>query len=50
MGKLNDLTQQNASASEQFAATAEELSGQAEQPREMMRIFVLAEEGEAAPQ
>jgi methyl-accepting chemotaxis protein len=36
---LNQITQQNASASEELAATAEEMSGQAMQLQEIMAFF-----------
>ena len=39
MGQLNQITQQNASASEELAATAEEMSGQAMQLQELMAFF-----------
>jgi methyl-accepting chemotaxis protein len=39
MGQLNKATQQNASASEELAATAEELGGQAGQLQELMEFF-----------
>jgi chemotaxis methyl-accepting protein methylase len=38
-GQLNQITQQNASASEELAATAEEMSGQAEQLQQLMGFF-----------
>ncbi len=41
MGQLNKTTQQNASASEELAATAEEMSGQAAQLQELMAFFRL---------
>lgn len=37
--QLNQITQQNASASEELAATAEEMSGQAEQLQHAMEFF-----------
>ena len=40
---MNRATQQNASASEELAATAEELGGQAAQLQELMTFFRLAE-------
>jgi methyl-accepting chemotaxis protein len=43
MGHLNKATQQNASASEQLAATAEEMGGQAAQLQELMSFFRLAD-------
>ena len=39
MGQLNKATQQNASASEELAATAEEMGGQAAQLQELMGFF-----------
>jgi methyl-accepting chemotaxis protein len=39
MVQLNQLTQQNASSSEQLAATAEEMSGQAAALQELMEFF-----------
>ena len=39
MGQLNKATQQNASASEELAATAEELGGQAGQLQQLMEFF-----------
>ncbi len=42
MGQLSQLTQQNASASEELAATAEEMSGQAGNLQELMAFFTLA--------
>lgn len=39
MNQLNQITQQNASASEELAATAEEMSGQALQLQELMSYF-----------
>jgi len=39
--QLNQTTQQNASASEELAATAEEMSGQAEQLQHTMSFFKL---------
>ncbi|MBV2182979.1 MAG: methyl-accepting chemotaxis protein, partial [Rhizobium sp.] len=38
-GQLNKATQQNASASEELAATAEEMGGQAGQLQELMSFF-----------
>jgi methyl-accepting chemotaxis protein len=48
MGQLNQITQQNASASEELAATAEEMGGQAAQLQDMMRFFKLDERAPAA--
>ena len=42
MGQLNKATQQNASASEELAATAEEFGGQAGQLQELMDFFSLS--------
>ncbi|MDR7308654.1 methyl-accepting chemotaxis protein [Rhodoferax saidenbachensis] len=39
MNQLNQITQQNASSSEELAATAEEMSGQAAQLQEVMGFF-----------
>ena len=41
MGTLNAATQQNATASEQLAATAEEMGGQAAQLQELIQFFRL---------
>ena len=46
MGQLNKATQQNASSSEELAATAEEMGGQAQQLQELMSFFKI--EGGAA--
>ena len=42
MAQLNQITQQNASASEELAATAEEMSGQAANLQEIIGFFTLA--------
>jgi len=42
MSQLNQITQQNASASEELAATAEEMSGQASNLQELMSFFTVA--------
>jgi methyl-accepting chemotaxis protein len=42
MGQLNQATQQNASASEELAATAEEMGAQAAQLQELMLFFKVA--------
>ena len=42
MNQLNQITQQNASASEELAATSEEMSGQAMQLQEMMEFFTVS--------
>jgi len=47
MGQLSQLTQQNASASEELAATAEEMSGQAATLQELMGFFSVAGQGKA---
>ena len=39
MGQLSQTTQQNASSSEELAATAEEMSNQAQQLQELMSMF-----------
>jgi len=49
MGQLSKATQQNASASEELAATAEELGGRAGQLQELMNFFSL-ERGRSAIQ
>jgi methyl-accepting chemotaxis protein len=41
MTQLNQITQQNASSSEELAATAEEMSSQAEQLQEAMSFFTV---------
>ncbi|MFZ2368865.1 MAG: methyl-accepting chemotaxis protein [Azonexus sp.] len=45
MSQLSQITQQNASASEELAATAEEMSGQALNLQELMAFFKIAGEG-----
>jgi len=45
MGQLSQITQQNASASEELAATAEEMSGQAGALQELMGFFTIAGQG-----
>jgi methyl-accepting chemotaxis protein len=42
MDQLNQITQQNASSSEQLAATSEEMSGQAMQLKELIEFFTVA--------
>lgn len=42
MTQLNQITQQNASASEELAATAEEMSGQAQQLQQAVGFFTMA--------
>ena len=41
MNQMNQITQQNASSSEELAATAEEMAGQAEQLQQVMAFFRL---------
>ncbi len=41
MSQLNQITQQNASSSEELAATSEEMSGQAQQLQELMAFFTI---------
>ncbi|MGZ5008637.1 MAG: HAMP domain-containing methyl-accepting chemotaxis protein, partial [Methylobacter sp.] len=41
MDQLNQITQQNASSSEELAATSEEMSGQAAQLQELMAFFTV---------
>jgi methyl-accepting chemotaxis protein len=50
MSQLNQITQQNASASEELAATAEEMSGQAMQLQEVMSFFKVDANATSAPQ
>jgi methyl-accepting chemotaxis protein len=45
MGQLNKATQQNASASEELAATSEEMGGQAAQLQELMEFFKIESQG-----
>jgi methyl-accepting chemotaxis protein len=45
MSQLSQITQQNASASEELAATAEEMSGQAVNLQDLMAFFTLSGEG-----
>jgi len=47
MGQLNQITQQNASASEELAATAEEMSGQAANLQQLMSFFDIGSGGHA---
>ena len=49
MGQLSQITQQNASASEELAATAEEMSGQATNLQELMGFFTIAGQGRGNP-
>ena len=46
ISQLSQITQQNASASEELAATAEEMSGQAGALQELMGFFTLAGNGQ----
>ena len=46
MNQMNQITQQNASASEELAATAEEMTGQAEQLRELMDFFKIGHDNQ----
>ena len=48
MSQLTQLTQQNAAGSEELAATAEEMTGQAEKLRSLMSFFETGA-GDAAP-
>ncbi len=43
MGQMDQVTQQNASASEELASTAEEMSAQAEQLQQLMSFFKINE-------
>ncbi|HEX5311394.1 methyl-accepting chemotaxis protein, partial [Aquabacterium sp.] len=49
MTQLSQLTQSNSSASEELAATAEEMSGQAEQLQDLMGFFRTAYDQGGAP-
>jgi methyl-accepting chemotaxis protein len=49
MGQMNQITQQNASASEELAATAEEMNSQAAQLLELINYFRLDGQMQAAP-
>ena len=42
MVQLNQITQQNATASEELSSTAEEMNGQAEQLQQLMEFFTVA--------
>jgi len=44
MNQLNQITQQNASASEELAATAEEMSSQAENLLQLMAFFNIGQQ------
>ena len=45
MSQMNQLTQQNASSSEELAATAEEMMGQTTNLQQLMRFFKLSDKG-----
>jgi methyl-accepting chemotaxis protein len=45
MSQINQITQQNASSSEELAATSEEMSGQALQLQELMEFFTVSGSG-----
>jgi methyl-accepting chemotaxis protein len=45
MDKLNQITQQNASAAEELASTAEEINGEAEELSQLMTFFRLGNDG-----
>ena len=47
MNQMNQITQQNASASEELAATAEEMTGQAEQLQNLMSFFKIGQSSNA---
>ena len=49
MGQVDQVTQRNASASEELASTAEEMAAQAESLQETMRFFRLGDEAERSP-
>ncbi|MCB1174494.1 MAG: HAMP domain-containing protein [Leptospiraceae bacterium] len=50
MAQLDQVTQQNASSSEELAATSEEMSSQAQQLHQMMEIFkIRSDENAASP-
>jgi methyl-accepting chemotaxis protein len=42
MSQMSKITQQNASSSEELAATAEEMSAQTESLQQLMRFFTVA--------
>jgi len=48
MDQLNRITQQNASSSEELAATSEEMSGQAMQLQELIAFFTVSDGGTAS--
>ncbi|GAB3526566.1 methyl-accepting chemotaxis protein [Photobacterium alginatilyticum] len=50
MGQMDQVTQQNASASEELASTAEEMSAQAEQLQQLMSFFTINESPAVAPE
>lgn len=49
MGRVDELTQRNASASEELSSTAEELASQAESLQQLVAFFRLESEGTIAP-
>jgi methyl-accepting chemotaxis protein len=49
MNQLNQITQTNASASEELAATAEEMNGQASHLKRLMSFFRTDGRGQAMP-
>jgi methyl-accepting chemotaxis protein len=49
MDQLNQITQHNASSSEQLAATSEEMTGQAVQLQELMAFFTVTESSVSGP-
>ncbi|MCB5208190.1 HAMP domain-containing methyl-accepting chemotaxis protein [Methylovorus mays] len=50
MNQMSQITQQNASGSEELAATAEEMSGQAEQLQELIGFFTIKNSGGSSSQ
>ncbi|MBG6222867.1 MULTISPECIES: methyl-accepting chemotaxis protein [unclassified Janthinobacterium] len=50
MGQLNQVTQQNAAASEQLAATSEEMSGQAGALQQLMSFFTISQQARERPE
>ncbi len=49
MGTVDQVTQRNASASEELSSTAEEMASQAESLQQLMGFFVLSAHSGAAP-
>ncbi len=49
MGQLDSVTQQNAAASEELAATADEMKGQVESLTAQLSFFKIGDEGQYAP-